>query len=41
VAELPKTPATQRVQKYELRQNARNERTWDREAAGITLPKDA
>jgi crotonobetaine/carnitine-CoA ligase len=39
VAELPKTPATRRVQKYELRQNARNENTWDREAAGIALPK--
>ncbi len=36
---LPKTPATQRVQKYELRQNARNANTWDREAAGIALPR--
>jgi crotonobetaine/carnitine-CoA ligase len=36
---LPKTDATMRTRKVELRQQALNERTWDREAAGIELPK--
>ncbi len=36
---LPKTDATQRVKKVELRADALNDRTWDREAAGIELPK--
>jgi crotonobetaine/carnitine-CoA ligase len=35
--ELPKTEATQRTQKYALRDSARNANTWDREAAGIGL----
>ncbi len=33
VNELPKTQATARVQKVELRKNAMNEKTWDREKA--------
>jgi crotonobetaine/carnitine-CoA ligase len=37
---LPKTEATQRTRKHELRANALNARTWDREAAGIELPRD-
>ena len=32
VAELPKTDATMRTRKIELRDNVLNERTWDREA---------
>lgn len=40
VDSLPKTDATFRVRKVELRENAINDRTWDREAAGIKLPKD-
>lgn len=32
VGELPKTEATLRVKKFELRQNMLNEATWDREA---------
>jgi crotonobetaine/carnitine-CoA ligase len=38
--QLPKTEATQRTRKFELRESARNEQTWDREAAGIELPRD-
>jgi len=38
--ELPKTEATFRTQKVKLRENALNDNTWDREAAGIQLPKD-
>jgi len=37
---LPKTDGTFRVQKVKLRKNALNEQTWDREKAGIRLPKD-
>jgi crotonobetaine/carnitine-CoA ligase len=37
---LPKTDATFRVRKVELREQLVSERTWDREAAGIQLPKD-
>jgi crotonobetaine/carnitine-CoA ligase len=40
VSELPKTEATQRTQKYRLRERAPSERTWDREAAGVRLPAD-
>ncbi len=40
VAALPKTDATQRTQKYKLRQGALNPATWDREAAGVELPRD-
>jgi crotonobetaine/carnitine-CoA ligase len=40
VDELPKTDATQRVRKVELRRDALNDRTWDREAAGIELPRE-
>jgi carnitine-CoA ligase len=39
VTALPKTEATMRVQKAKLRENARNERTWDREAAGLAVPR--
>ncbi|MCZ7526676.1 MAG: AMP-binding protein [Acidimicrobiia bacterium] len=35
---LPKTP-TAKVRKVELRQAGVTERTWDREAAGVRLPK--
>src|SRR5581483_2280771 len=34
---LPKTEATFRTQKIALRAEALNDRTWDREAAGITI----
>jgi len=37
VDELPKTEATMRTQKVKLRVDALNERTWDREAAGIPV----
>jgi crotonobetaine/carnitine-CoA ligase len=37
---LPKTDATQRTRKHELRASALNDRTWDREAAGLELPRD-
>jgi crotonobetaine/carnitine-CoA ligase len=40
VDELPKTDATLRVRKVELRAEGVNGRTWDRDAAGITLPRD-
>jgi crotonobetaine/carnitine-CoA ligase len=33
VDRLPKTEATMRTQKVKLRDDALNERTWDREAA--------
>jgi crotonobetaine/carnitine-CoA ligase len=36
---LPKTEATLRVQKSKLRDDPINEATWDREAAGIELPR--
>lgn len=36
--ELPKTP-TAKIRKFELRADAINERTWDREAAGIVVPR--
>jgi crotonobetaine/carnitine-CoA ligase len=36
---LPKTEATLRVQKSKLREEPLNDATWDREAAGIELPK--
>jgi hypothetical protein len=39
VASLPKTEATLRVQKAKLRQHPLNENTWDRENAGVNLPK--
>jgi crotonobetaine/carnitine-CoA ligase len=38
VAVIPKTP-TQRIQKSHFRENPITERTWDREAAGIQVPK--
>jgi crotonobetaine/carnitine-CoA ligase len=37
VDELPKTEATMRTQKVKLRERALNERTWDREVAGIVV----
>lgn len=40
VNSLPKTDATFRTRKVELRVEPLNERTWDRVAAGITLPKE-
>jgi crotonobetaine/carnitine-CoA ligase len=39
VASLPKTEATLRVQKAKLRQHPLSENTWDREAAGVDVPK--
>jgi crotonobetaine/carnitine-CoA ligase len=39
VESLPRTPSTQNVRKVELRTNPLNENTWDREAAGIEIPK--
>jgi crotonobetaine/carnitine-CoA ligase len=36
---FPRTEATMRVQKVKLRAEALNDRTWDREAAGIVVPK--
>ncbi len=36
---LPRTPSTQHVRKVELRVNPLNENTWDREAAGIEIPR--
>lgn len=39
VDELPKTDATFRVRKVALRQDPFNDRTWDREAAGIVVPR--
>lgn len=38
--ELPRT-ATMRVQKFKLKESFPDEHTFDREAAGIVLPKDA
>lgn len=38
-AELPKTDATLRVRKHELRQLGVTAATWDREAAGLELPR--
>jgi crotonobetaine/carnitine-CoA ligase len=40
IDELPKTDGTFRVQKYVLREKGVTAQTWDREAAGIVLPKD-
>ena len=40
VEALPKTDVTFRTQKVKLREDALNEQTWDREKAGITLPRD-
>ena len=39
VEELTKTDSTQRTQKFALRDNALNDRTWDREKAGMQLPR--
>ncbi|HYD10551.1 MAG TPA: AMP-binding protein [Acidimicrobiales bacterium] len=39
VDSLPKTEATQRVKKNLLRDEPLNEQTWDREAAGVVVPK--
>lgn len=39
VAELPRTVASRQVRKVELRANALNERTWDRERAGVVIPR--
>ncbi len=38
IDELPRTP-TMKVRKKLLRDDALNEHTWDREAAGIELPR--
>ena len=38
IEEMPKTP-TQRVQKYQLRQEGVTEDTWDREQAGYKLKR--
>jgi len=39
VDELPKTDATMRVKKHLLRIDPLNSRTWDRETAGLEVPK--
>jgi crotonobetaine/carnitine-CoA ligase len=39
VDDLPKTEATLRVKKYQLRENALNEKTWDRQLANVEVPK--
>ncbi|MEE2776995.1 MAG: AMP-binding protein [Acidobacteriota bacterium] len=39
IAELPKTQATQRIQKAEIRATGIGEHTWDRIAAGVELPR--
>ncbi|HUE38250.1 MAG TPA: AMP-binding protein [Candidatus Binatia bacterium] len=39
VPSLPKTQATLRVQKVKLREEPLNAQTWDREAAGVNVPK--
>jgi crotonobetaine/carnitine-CoA ligase len=39
VDHLPKTDATMRVKKHLLREKPLNDRTWDREAAGVDVPK--
>jgi crotonobetaine/carnitine-CoA ligase len=39
VESLPKTEAMQRVKKVLLRDDPLNERTWDREAAGVDIPR--
>jgi crotonobetaine/carnitine-CoA ligase len=39
VDSLPKTEATQRVKKNLLRERPINDRTWDREAAGLEVPR--
>jgi carnitine-CoA ligase len=36
---LPKTEATMRIQKAKLRENPLNDATWDRDAAGVVVPK--
>jgi crotonobetaine/carnitine-CoA ligase len=40
VESLPKTEATFRTQKVKLREAALTDATWDRERAGIALPRD-
>jgi crotonobetaine/carnitine-CoA ligase len=40
IDELPKTDGTFRVQKFVLRAKGVTAQTWDRDAAGIVLPKD-
>jgi crotonobetaine/carnitine-CoA ligase len=37
---LPKTDATFRTRKVELREDLINERTWDRESHGVAFPKE-
>jgi crotonobetaine/carnitine-CoA ligase len=37
--DLPKTEATGRIKKHLLRENPLNDQTWDRESAGIVLPR--
>jgi carnitine-CoA ligase len=39
VEALAKTDSTQRTQKFALREHALNDRTWDREKAGMQLPR--
>lgn len=39
VVALPKTEATARVRKVELKESPINENTWDREKAGVAVPK--
>ena len=37
VGELPKTEGTMRTRKFQLRDAALNDATWDREAAGVRV----
>jgi crotonobetaine/carnitine-CoA ligase len=39
VDSLPKTEATMRTQKAKLREDPLNDTTWDREAAGVAVPR--
>lgn len=39
VDELPRTTASRQVRKVELRADALNPNTWDREAAGLVIPR--
>jgi crotonobetaine/carnitine-CoA ligase len=39
VEDLPKTEAMQKIRKFELRENALNDRTWDREESSTYFPR--
>jgi crotonobetaine/carnitine-CoA ligase len=40
VEEIPKTEATLRTQKMKLRIDPINPNTWDRDKAGVVLPRE-